>query len=436
MTFEDLRLRVQHYTSPRLGRLLQLLRQHHGDPRHRRGIRHNVSYMMHALLAGLMSSSPSLREVEALSARLGLGRRGGKVSDTALGKLVELLNPDALLTVLVAQVRDMRRRGELAPDGLPCGVVTIDGKCLGKLGHHAGGLGHPRISVDGAGAWWELYVIRAVLVSAAGRPALLQWTRAPDESEVSSFAAVFRELVEHYGDGELFRIVDVDAGYCSRENFATVDAAGYGVVMALKGNQRELHDMARRALARQAMERAAEQATPWQYQNGHRIRRELWRTTLPAPPEDWRNLRQVWLIRQTTSDASGRVLGVEDRYFITNVLHNYLKPDAILELVRRHWAVENDCFKSLDVQWREDARPWWSEGHALLSLGILRLLAYNLSQRLRKRHLTVATAGRREPLPWRSLYELLREALLALGGDLERSHRCVWTTAPPGRVAA
>jgi predicted transposase YbfD/YdcC len=392
--------------------------------------------MMHALLAGLLSNAPSLREVEALSARLGLGRRGGKVSDTALGKLIELLNPDALLAVLVAQVRDMRRRGELAPDGLPCGVVTIDGKCLGKLGHHAGGRGHPRVSADGARAWWELYVIRAVLVSAAGRPALLQWTRAPGESEVSSFTSVFRRLVEHFGDGELFRIVDVDAGYCSRENFATVDAAGYGVVMALKGNQPELHEMARRALGRQSTQRAAEQSTPWQCQNGHRIRRELWRTTLPAPPEGWRNLRQVWLIRQTTTDAHGCVLGVEDRYFITNVLHNYLKSSAILELVRRHWAVENDCFKSLDVQWREDARPWWSEGNALLSLGILRLLAYNLAQRLRKRHLTVATAGRREPLPWRPLYELLREALLVLGRDLERSPRCVWTTAPPGRTAA
>jgi hypothetical protein len=62
------------------------------------------------------------------------------------------------------------------------------------------------------------------------------------------------------------------------------------------------------------------------------------------------------------------------------VLWNRLKLRAILLLVRRHWGVENDCFKSLDVQWQEDTKPWWTEGNAVQALGMLRLMAYNSTQ--------------------------------------------------------
>jgi hypothetical protein len=59
----------------------------------------------------------------------------------------------------------------------------------------------------------------------------------------------------------------------------------------------------------------------------------LWPATLAAPPEGWRNLRQIWLIRQTTTDREGAALGVEDRHFTTNALRKCLKPIHILEFV-------------------------------------------------------------------------------------------------------
>jgi hypothetical protein len=41
---------------------------------------------------------------------------------------------------------------------------------------------------------------------------------------------------------------------------------------------------------------------------------------------------------------------IEDRYFITNLDPDRLAPAQILRLVRRHWGIENDCFKSLDLK--------------------------------------------------------------------------------------
>jgi predicted transposase YbfD/YdcC len=135
----------------------------------------------------------------------------------------------------------------------------------------------------------------------------------------------------------------------------------------------------------------------------------------------------VWLVRQTTTDKQDAVLHVEDRDFISNVLWNRLKLRAILLLVRRHWGVENDCFKSLDVQWQEDTKPWWTEGNAVQALGMLRLMAYNSTQMLRKRHLRVWLAGRWLPTPWRTIGRLLEAALI----ELARLAAQQKATAPP-----
>lgn len=414
MNFADKLDRVQRYAAPRLRRLLRNLLRWHDDPRKRRGRRHKFASMLHALVAGLLSNSASLRDVEALSERLGLGRRKGRISDTALGKLTELLDPERLGQALVEQVRDMRHRGELVPDGLPVGVATVDGKNLATLQHHGGGAGHMRTAPDEKSCWWIMPALRSVLTSAAGRVALGQWMQPPGHGETTEFPRFFAWLVETYGRSGLIEVFDVDAGFTSRANFALVDEAGYGVVMGLKGNQPELHEFAKAALAKLVVSQAPEADTPWEVADGKRIRRQMWRTATADGYLGWKNLRQIWLVRQTTTDKDGATLGVEDRYFITNLTWARLKPTEIVTLVRRHWGIENDCFNSLDVQWREDSKPWWTEGNAVPALGVLRLMAYNIAQALRKRHLRVRVGKRWDPTPWRDIFELLKATLIEL----------------------
>ncbi len=123
---------------------------------------------------------------------------------------------------------------------------------------------------------------------------------------------------------------------------------------------------------------------------------------------------RLWRPYASSTNKKGEVVCVEDRYLLTNLAPDRLKPSEILTVVRRHWAIENDCFKSLDVQWKEERKPWWTEGAAVPVLGLLRLMVYNLAQMLRKRHMNRRVAGRDNPTPWRELFDLLKDALLEL----------------------
>ena len=75
--------RVETYVLKRLQRMSRLAAEWSSDPRDPQGIRHSYVDVVTALLAGLISGRTSLRDVEKLSTRLGLRRRGGGISDGA-----------------------------------------------------------------------------------------------------------------------------------------------------------------------------------------------------------------------------------------------------------------------------------------------------------------------------------------------------------------
>jgi predicted transposase YbfD/YdcC len=143
------------------------------------------------------------------------------------------------------------------------------------------------------------------------------------------------------------------------------------------------------------------------------VQRRLYRTSDMAGCNGWSHLRQVWRVEQETRDAQGKLLGREDRYFLTNLRAGRLTLAQILHVVRLHWGVENDCFWSLDTQWREDAVPWCSQGLAVEVLSWLRLMAYNLLQFARRAHLRLRNpdnATLAPPSPWRRIFEWVRQA--------------------------
>ncbi len=126
----------------------------------------------------------------------------------------------------------------------------------------------------------------------------------------------------------------------------------------------------------------------------------------------WNHLQQTWLIRQETMDDNGKV-EIEDRYFVTSLKWSFLKPAQILIAVRGHWGVENDAFNSLDLQWKEDSGPRCTMGTAVIALGILRIMAYNTAQVLRRRRLRVKNkdGSFKAPMSWRSLFKDIESAL-------------------------
>jgi hypothetical protein len=316
----------------------------------------------------------------------------------------------------------------LAPVGLPCGIATVDGKNLATLGHDAHGTGHARSSEN---AKWhknkeeenksgkEYYLmpaLRTTLTSAEAKPCIYQIPLPPAVGESTKFPQMVDSLHGQYGRSGMIGIIDGDAGLTSLANANHVNELGYGYIFGLKGNQQELFAEAKALLLPMVESREPEAETPWERRSGKQIRRRLWRTDEMAGMENsvgkWTHLRQTWLVRQETMDARGNV-EIEDRYFISSLLWNFLKPRQILLAVRNHWGVENDSFNSLDLQWREDHGPWCTKGTSVWTLGVIRMMAYNTAQILRKRRLRKkkTDGSLAMPMSWRSLFKEIESAL-------------------------
>jgi predicted transposase YbfD/YdcC len=421
--------RVESFTEPRLRRAVELLQLLAADPRDAQGLRHPFTHCILSLLAALLCGRGPLRAVEALSKELALGRRGKGISDGALTHLLELMGEHDLDAVLVQSVRDMGRRGQLKPVELNQSWMTIDGK-YSTLDHDCGGLAQ-KIE-DKHGVHWRLGFLRAVLITAAGKPALGQWPMAPVEGELEKDA----EKRKHTGEttnlplfikslrkdfGDLASNFTLDAGLWSKAIFLAMDGDGLGVFAGLKGNKPELFGEAKRVLRRVRTKQKPAAETAWQPCPKGKIRRRLWRTTELDGWNGWTHLRQVVVVEQTTRDRDDKDT-VELRYFVTNATTGMLTAWQLLRLVRLHWGIENDCNWTFDVQFGEDAGAWCTLNKATLVLGVLRMIAYNILQWLRKVHVQVERERvANTPRPWRSVFELVHRYLVGTGNGLLQS---------------
>ena len=381
------------------------------DPRQCRGKRWQFRELMNAMLLGIVSGCGSLRKVERLTNGMGkFGRKyvGRRTPDTTLTDLIPQLSVDELRWQHIGQVKASWRKKELRPVGLPCGVITIDGKGLGALNHSAEGTAQLNHREDGS-PYYLARAFRAVLTSAESRPCVDQMAIGAKTNEVGDFVPFYRRLLESYGDNnDLFEIVDVDAGMASRANADYIHQSSKGYVMALKENQPELLREAGRTLG---LRRKPEAQTQWERHQGKRIQRRLFLTYEMAGYHDWHHLKQVWRVEQVSEYPGGRK-EKEQRYFLSSVHQGRLTPEQILLVVRGHWRVENDCFWSLDVQWNEDSAPWCRTGKSTEILSWIRLMAYNLVQKIRRRHMRKKRPdGRREaPPPWDQVFAWINQA--------------------------
>jgi hypothetical protein len=401
------------------------------DTRQQKKVRHPMSAILWALEFGLMSNQVTLRDVEALIQRLGRWLKAlipSCISDTTLDTMSRRLDPGYLHSKLVLRIRDFHRSKMLTPVGLPCGIATVDGKNLSTLDHSANGAGHPRSSENSkwhktaaeekkhGRKYWLMLALRAVLTSAEAKPCIFQFALPSGTGESTGFPTIVNGLHEAYGRSGMIGIIDGDAGLTSLKNANHVTRLGYGYIFGLKGNQPELYAEAQALLIPKTEDETPEIESPWELRNGDWIRRQLWRTDEMQGFENsvgkWEHLQQTWLIRQETMDDNGKV-EIEDRYFVTSLSWSFLKPAQILLAVRGHWGVENDAFNSLDLQWREDSAPWCTMGTAVIALGILRILAYNTAQVLRRRKLRLKNkdGSFKAPMRWRSLFKDIESAL-------------------------
>jgi hypothetical protein len=381
------------------------------DPRGRRGQRWSFTQLVQSIFLGLLAGCRTLRDVEGMTDDMGPAGRAyvpRRVPDTTLWNVIPRISVAELRQKLHLQVHAAWRRKALEPVGLPCGVIAIDGKGLGALEHDAAGTAQKaRRSHDGS-SYWLARMLRAVLTSAEAAPCIDQMPIGARTNEVGCAGAFFDALMKAYGRGNLFEIVTLDAGIVSRALADRIHAADKAYVMALKGTQPELLAEARRLLD---PGREPDATTPWETYQGKKIQRRLFRTAEIAGYHDWDHLRQAWRVEQETRHPDGAT-DVEQRYFVTSVPWGRLSPSQILWVVRRHWAIENDCNWTVDTQWLEDRVPWCSSGRAVEVLSWFRLMAYNFLQAARRRTLRLRKPDgtREDPAAWRRIFDWVRQA--------------------------
>ena len=453
-------VRVDSYLAGRLKRWASHIVALCVDPRDPRGTRHTFVDCVVGLLAGIVCQRSGIRDVEELSAKLGLGSRAQGISDGAFTHLLTLCQERQFELVLVNSVRDMGRRGELRHPGFCQSWISVDGK-YSCLDHDCGGWGQKffkdkpkpkektkpkekkmvkaKMQVETKATaktatatatnetvpYWRVGVLRAVLITSPSRPALGQWPMGPVKTEETD-----PEKVKHTGEitnlppfigwlrkqfGELASNFSLDAGLWSKAIFLAMDLAGMGVLCALKENKPELYAEVERIMRIEMEKRAPVAESDWEPCRTGTIRRRLWRTDKLDGWLGWKNLRQVAVVEQTTRDHDGKET-VELRYYITNATTGMLSARQLLQLIRQHWAIENDCNWTFDMQFGEDDLAYCAQNKALLVLGVLRMIAYNLLQHLRKSHATVQHARiEPTPRPWRSLFELVHDRFKTMG---------------------
>ena len=105
------------------------------DPRGRRGRRWKLPALLTSALVTLLAGARSTADAEQLTAKLSPAMRrrlriARRVPDTTLRDTLCALDPDEMRRLVHRAIDHADRRKALAPDGLPFGVVAMDGKSV------------------------------------------------------------------------------------------------------------------------------------------------------------------------------------------------------------------------------------------------------------------------------------------------------------------
>lgn len=398
----------------RLLRRLPTLDDAVADPRRAQGRVHPLAGLIRLLIAGFACQKATLRAQESLCGdlspklrrRLGLRRAA---SDTTLYDLLLRLRPAGFRDVLYRQVRADLDSKAITNDLHPFGMLSFDGKGAGSgLGSAPSADCRESVYDKNGAPCWDLFCLRACLVSSSARPVLDQEVIAGKSGEPTRFPRMLRRLVAAYP--RLFRLVAGDANFTSRAAAKLVhEELGRDFLFCVKANRKAILDAAEQALmAAPVVARTQERA------HGQLVTRELRRALAPAEFDPLPGTTQFWAVKQIKLNPSGSQ-ECEERMFATSLAHDALSDDQRLAVVRRHWGIENGANWTADVVLEEDERSPCKNGNGMVVVSWLRVLAYNLLSVFRA-HIP----KRERDHSWRRAAELIYQALIVLSVYYER----------------
>lgn len=384
------------------------------DPRARSGRRWKLGILLRAVILGICTGAKSLAELEKMTAEMGSPMRRPlgihrRIPDTTVRDLLCKMEPRELRGAIHSLVRAAHRRKALEPDRLPFGVLAMDGKGTALTG--CDDFYAQRQSQDEGKRFMSvLRTVTCSLVSAPAKPCIDAIPVPASTNEMGHFQTALREVVRAYAPLGLFRLVSYDAGACSLDNANFVRAFKLHYLFGLNDAQPTLFAEAKRLLEHRLASDA--DAVSEDVVGANIVTRRAYITEEMADFGDWCHLRTVVRIESETRTRDGQLVSRDDRYRIASLPRASLSDAQWLLVVRRHWAVENNCHHTFDTAFREDDKPWIEDSpQGALSVLLLRRIAYNLLALFRS---VTQRSEERRAMPWADLLRGFALALIAI----------------------
>jgi predicted transposase YbfD/YdcC len=324
--------------------LLDLLRSV-PDPRHRRGVRHDLSVILGIGLAAVLAGCCSFAAIGEWAAALtptALSRLGARAAPTesTIRRAFARLDPEVLDRVIGAWMwtRSTTIGGRR--------VIAIDGK-----------------TVRGARTRTDVAPHLVAVLDHGNGTVVGQLAVAAKSNEIPAVRTLLAtfDLVN--------TVVTLDAMHTQHDTARFIVNAGGDYVLTVKANQPRL--------------RAALKALPWkdvpaystvQHGHGRRARRTIKVVTCP----DWVDFpgaTQVAQLRRSVTRAGTTT--VEVVYLVTSAERIAASPAVLASWVQGHWGIENRVHWVRDVTFDED-RSQVRTGHAPHVMATLRNTAISL----------------------------------------------------------
>ena len=308
----------------------------------------------------------------------------GIPSHDTIGRLLALLKPAAFQTCFQNWIRALRTDGEPTAGETARGeqeVIAIDGKALRRSHDRKHNLG----ALFLLSAWSVLHGV-----------SLGQLATEEKSNEITAIP----ELIDHLDVGGA--TVTIDAAGCQKTIAAKIVDGGGDYVLALKGNQGNLHKSVEDWITAQ-IGNGFVNVTVRKYEQtvkGHGRVDHLTYYQFNAPKtlagfSNWKKFRTIGIAIRVSE--KGDQVSREVRYFISSLR---LGVKRFAAAVRGHWAIENTLHWCLDVTFREDESRL-RDRHAADNVAWLKRFALSL---LKQRTDKESIAMRRRMAGWNTDY--------------------------------
>jgi predicted transposase YbfD/YdcC len=326
------------------------------DPRVDRKKLHVVQEIMLVTLAAVICGAEGWNDVEKFGKakidelRKYLPFENGAPSDDTLRRFFRRIDPSKFKEKFVTWVKTIK---------LPQGnVIAIDG----KVSRHS-------FSDDKS----ALHMVSAFASEA--RLVLAQTSVLDKSNEITAIPTLL-DWLDLRG-----AIVTIDAMGCQRNIAEKIVNSGGDYILALKGNQSNLHEDIVLLFKDKDLEKDEEVNISEEVDAGHgRIETRKCRCLLmPKILQDqheWPGLKTIIEIYSKREMKKTGEVSEEKRYYISSLDKNAAK---INSTIRSHWAIENSLHYILDISFRDDDSRI-RLGNAPENIGILKHVALNMLQ--------------------------------------------------------